>query len=296
MPKLTGGLPPRYTELLRLTLAAALLRLVPLAPAVLAYFLLPRASWLRLLLLLCPVLWVFVVGPARVRYGKILAAFTADASAPLRARALLQKETEWRIMCRGRVRRMGRQALPFYVLFAFLIVLYLLFDAFSILHVLLTVFGGIATALATMATFLPRLLLGKPMVLDAGAIGGIAALTVALAVCLLLFGLVVFRTSPYRFGVPDKQKIRVMMPLLKRNLRLWLPTLALAVVLLLFAYPQLSLLLANFLGAAPLFAVKLRLHQSILLALTVVSYFLLLPARRYNTAVWTKTHGGDVKE
>ena len=231
---------------------------------------------------------VFVVCPARVRYGKIVAEFAADSAAPLRARELLRKEPAWRAVCRGRLQAMGKQALPFFILFAFFIVLYLFFDAFSILHILLAVFGGIATVLGTMATFLPRLLLGKSMVLDAGAIGGIAALAAAFAVSLLLFGLAVFRTSPYRFGAAGKQKVRAMLPLMQQNLRLWLPTLVLSVVLLIVAYPELSLLLANVLGAAPLFAVKLRLHQIILLALTAISYLLLLPVRRYNTAAWSK--------
>ena len=292
MRKYFGGLPPRYPALLRLTLSAALFRLAPLAPAALAYFLLPVGSWFRLLLLLCPALWVWAVCPARARYGQTLAAFAKDPSAPLSARALTEKNTAWQGVCRGRARRMRRHALPLLVLLAALLLLFIYFGAFSALRILLGAFGPVAAALGTAAMLLPRLLTGEAVVQQASPLGAMGVLAAALGVCLFLFSRGAFRTSAYRFGftagLPEAKEMR---PLFRQNLRLWLPTLVLFGASLIVSYRELGLLFANVLGAAPLFTVKLRIPQIVLLSLTAASYLVLLPVRKYNTAVWAVKRG-----
>lgn len=291
MRRVFGGYPPRYGELLRLTLAAALIRLAPAVPFVLAYVFLPPGSWLRLMLLLCPALWVYFVCPARVRYGAIMAAFAKNEAAPLRARDLFVREPAWRAVCRGRLRLMRRWVLPFCAMLLFLLLLFWLANPFAALNVLLGVFGGIATVLGATAAFLPRLLMGEPMAPQAGILGGMAVLMAVLAACLFLFGRGAFRSSAYRFGytagMPENSG---MMPLFKRNLLLWLPTLILLLALLALSPQELGLMFANVLGAAPLFTVKLHIPQIILASLTAVSYLLLLPIRKLNTVMWASEH------
>ena len=253
-----GGLPPRYGALLRLTLAAAAFRLAPLVPVLLVYFLIPAHSWLRLLLVAYPVLWVLIVCPARVRYGQRVAALAEDPAAPLSARALLTDGSVWCGVCRGRIQLMRRWALPLVVLLAILIALFVFFNAFTVLGMLLIVFR-------------------TPVIL-----------AIVLMACVALFGWSVFQTSAYRFGYTRRPKAGALKPLLKQNLLWWLPTLALLFALLAVGYRELGLLGSNLLGAAPLFSVKLRPFQLILLLLTVVSYLLLLPVRKYNAAVWAQ--------
>jgi len=296
MRRFFGGLPPRYPELLRLTLFVALLRLVPLLPGVLAYFLLPVGSWLRLILLLCPVLWVWIVCPARVRYGGIMAAFAKDASAPLSRRIRPAGFAPWKGVCVDRAKKMRRYALPLLVLLAVLLLLFFCFHVFSALRILLGVFGAVATALGVVAAVLPRLLMGEAVVQQAGPLGGMGVLAFTLGVCLFLFGRGAFRTSAYRFGFTGLPKPDEMKPLRRQNLRLWLPTLVLFAVSLIVSYRELGLLFANFLGAAPLFAVKLHVPQILLLSLTAISYLLLVPIRKYNTAAWAVKRGGINEE
>ena len=289
MRKVFGGYPPRYAALLRLTLAAALLRLIPFVPFVLAYAFLPPGSWLRLILILCPVLWVYFVLPARVRYGAVMAAFVQNQAAPLRTRDLLQRDPAWRAVCRGRIKLMRWRALPLCAMLLFLLLVFALANAFAAVKVLLDVFGGIATVLSTTAAFLPRLFMGEPMAQQAGALGAVAVLVIVLAVCLGLFGWGAFRSSAYRFGyTADMPKKSGLTPLFKRNLLLWLPTLILLSAFGILSSQELGLMLANFLGAAPLFAVKLQIPQIILASLAAISYFILLPIRKLNTAAWTQ--------
>ena len=291
MRRLFGGYPPRYGELLRLTLFAALIRLVPLVPFVLAYLFLPPGSWFRLLLLLCPALWVYLVWPARVRYGEIVAAFAADPAAPLRARDLLVRDPAWADVCRGRAKLMRRQALPLCVQLLFLLLLFILANPFTAVKVLLDIFGGIATVLGAMAAFLPRLMMGEPMAAEAGLLGGMVVLAAVLALCLFQFGRGAFRSSACRFGytagMPEKGALE---PLFKRNLRLWLPTLTLLLALCILYGQELGLMLANALGAAPLFAVKWQIPELILALLAAVSYLLALPVRKLNTAMWAREY------
>lgn len=282
-----GGYPPRYGELLRLTLIAALIRLAPLVPFALAYLFLPPGSWFRLVLLLFPALWAYFVFPARVRYGNLMAAFANDPSAPLRARDLLSREPAWAGVCRGRIRQMRWRALPLCAALLFLMFLFVLANPFTAVKALLDIFGGIATVLGAMAAFLPRLMMGEPVAREAGILGGLAVLAVVLGECLFLFGRGSFRTSGYRFGYTGPMpKKAAMEPLFKRNLRLWLPTLALLLILFVFYGQELGLMLANALGAAPLFSVKWQIPELVLALLAAASYLLLLPVRKWNTAVW----------
>lgn len=293
MRRMSGGLPPRYGSLLRLSLAAALVRLAALAPFFLTYFL-PVGSWFRLILLGCPALWIAWVCPARVRYAGLLFAFVKDESSPLRARDLLARDASWRAVCRGRIRLMRPWMLPMCALLLFMLPLFLFLHAFSAVNILLGVFGGVATVIGAMANFISRLLMGESPVQQAGILGGISVLAAVLAVCLGLFGLGVFRSSAYRFGFTAMlPKFAAMKPLFKQNLLLWVPTLALACVLALFSYGELGLLLSNLIGAAPGFSVKLQIHQTALLALTAVSYLLLLPLRKLNTAKWAQSHASN---
>ena len=289
MRKVFGGYPPRYAALLRLALAAALLRLIPFVPFVLAYAFLPPGSWLRLILLLCPVLWLYFVLPARARYGAVVAAYVKDQSAPPRTRDLLQRDPAWRAVCRGRVKMMRLWALPLFAMLLFLLLLFLFVNVFAAVKALLDVFGGIATVLSAMAAFLPRLFMGEPMAQQAGALGAVAVLAIVLAVCLGLFGWGAFRSSAYRFGytagMPKKSGLT---PLLKSNLLLWLPTLILLSAFGILSSQELGLMFSNFLGAAPLFTVKLQIPQIILASLAAVSYIILLPIRKLNTAIWAQ--------
>ena len=287
MRKWIGDIPPRYGEMLRLTLAAALLRLVPLIPVAAAYYLLPVGSWLRLLLLSCPVLWIFVVCPARVRYGDALAALAADDTAPLGAGQMLKWREGWRGVCLGRITLIRRWALPLAILLVLLVLLFWIGGTYTAVGILLHSFGGVATVIGAVGMFLPRLAIGESIVQPAGLLGGMGVLLAVLALCLTLFGLGAFRSAGYRFGyTAGMPHVRDRKLLLKQNLRLWLPTLALLCILLLFAYQELGLLFANLLGAALLFSVTLQIHQIVLLVLTTVLYLLLLPIRKWNTAVW----------
>jgi len=260
-----------------LTLKAALVRLAALAPFCFAYFQ-PFSPWLRLTALLTPALWVLLVCPARVRYGRQAAVLAGNAS---------PDERPWQDACKGRIRLMRWWALPLCVLLVFLLLLLWLTDAFSALYVIVSVFGGIATAMGVMANAVTRLLSGEALVQPAGVPGGIAMLIVILLICLALFGWGAFQTSLYRFGytagAPGADRMK---PLRKQNLRLWLPTLGLALLLAVFSYQELGLVLANLLSVAPVFPVKLQWYQTALMALTAISYLVLLPARRLNTAAW----------
>ncbi len=282
--------PPRYAQLLRFTLAAALLRLAPLIPAVLAYFFVPVRSWLRLGLALVPALWVLIVCPARVRYGQALAAFVKNPSTPLRARALLQGGG-WIPYFRARWKHMRANALPLVVLTAVCAVL-LLVNSFFGLSVVLSACSAVATGLGTVAAFLPRLMAGEAVWQPAGLLGGVAVLFVVFGVCLALFGVGSFRTSALRFGQPAGAATGgAMKPLLRENLTLWLPTLLLLAALLAFYYRETGLLLANFLGAAPLFSARPGVLQLALMAVCAVSYFIYLPVRKYNTARFAAGNG-----
>ena len=290
MRRIHGGLPPRYGSLLRLTLAAALVRLAAFAPYVLVYFL-PTGPWFRLLLLACPALWFLWVCPARVRYARLLSAFAADEAAPLRSRELFLRDVSWREAYRGRVKRMRAWALPLVVLLLPLLSLFLFFNPFSAVNILFAVFGGVATVLGTMANFVSRLLLGESPVQQAGVLGGVTVLAAAFLFCLGLFGVGAFRSSAYRFGYTAAMPgLAAMKPLLWQNLRLWFPTLALLGLLLAFSSAELGLLFSNILGAAPVFSVKLQLHEIALLLLITLSYLLFLPVRKYNTAKWTRNY------
>lgn len=280
-----GGLPRRYPKLLLLSLAAAVLRFVPCIPFCLAYFL-PLGVWSKLLVVFSPALWFMVVGPARIRYGEIMAAYTKDEGVPLKVRALFSNDRAWWNTFRGRVQLTYRWALPLAVLLVMIIPLFCFANAFSALKTILNVFIWIASAIATSAAFLPRLMMGEPAVVDAGITGGALALAAALLISICLFVWGVFQTGAYRFGYTRTPKAGDMKPLLIRNLLLWLPTLALFLVFAAFSYKELVLTLSNVLSAAPVFSVKPQLPQIVLAALTAISYCLLLPIRKRNTALW----------
>ena len=213
-----------------------------------------------------------------------MAAYVANSGAPLFAKLLVHKEGAWRESCRGHLRLLRWQVLPLFTLLLFLLVLLWFLDVFAALKILLNVFAFIGSALATIAAFLPRLLMGEPAVAQTGILGGVITLFAALLLSAALFGRAAFRASLHRFGAEGKPKAGSMKPLFKTNMRIWLPTLCLSLLTLVFSYGELALLFANVLSAAPVFCVKLQIHQYSLLALTAISYFYLLPLRRYHTA------------
>lgn len=281
-----GPVPQNYKALLRITGKAALVRVAALVPFVIAYSQ-PFSPWLRLIALLTPVLWALWVCPARLRYAAAMADAAQGKVAVLSLRSLSQKDRPWIAACKTRARLLWRRALPLCALGLLMVVLLWFVNAFTALKVLMNVFGGLATVVGTMAAFIPRLLMGEAAVQPAGVAGGIAALAVVGVLSLALFGWSVFQTSPGRFGYTGGiPKAGALAPLLKKNLRLWLPTLALLLISLIFTYREIGLLFANLMSAAPVFAVKLRWHQITLLVLTAASYFALLPARKRNTALW----------
>ncbi|MFH1513346.1 MAG: hypothetical protein ABIG45_08360 [Bacillota bacterium] len=285
MRKIFGGLPPRYGDLFKLALAMALFWLVSLIPFFLAFFL-PLGPWFKIIAVFSPVLWVKVVCPARIRYGELMAAFARDGSAPLNPRNLLIQKQSWRGVCRGRVELVRWPALPFCTLAILLLLMLIFLNPFSALRIILEVFTWIATALGTIAAFLPRLMAGEPPVAQASVLAGVITLAAMLFIsfCLFLWGL--FRTSAYRFGYPGMPRGSDMRKLLKNNLFLWMPTLALLLSLFLLSYGEIGLIIANVLSVGPVFSVKPQLLQLALAALAAVSYMVFLPLRKLNTAIW----------
>jgi len=290
MRKLWSGYPPRYQEVLRYTWKAVLVRLLAWAPFCLAYVQ-PFSPWLRLLALFTPVLWVRLVCPMRARYAEALTAVVKEQPASLPLKGLLAKDRPWAALCKARVRRMRWWALPLCVLLCFTLVLLWTVDAFSAVKVLLHVFGGIAGALL----LIPRLITGQAAGQPVGIAGAVITLVLAGAGSAILFGWGAFRTSGYRFGFTGEPKKGALKPLRKQNLRLWLPTLGLLVVLLAVSFQELGLLVANCISISPVFSVKLQWYQILLLVLTAATYILQLPLRRLNTAKWaaeTKEEAG----
>ncbi|MBN1776558.1 MAG: hypothetical protein JW811_00395 [Clostridiales bacterium] len=290
MHKSSGGFPPRYFKLLALSLAAAVLRFVPLIPFCLAYFL-PLGVWSKLLILFCPLLWFTVVGPVRIRYGELMLAFSRDRSAPLRLKELLSRDQAWWRIFRGRVQLARGKALPFAALTLFFVLpLLLAGNVFAALKFILNVSVWTASLVATSAAFIPRLLMGEPLWVDAGILGGGIALAAAFALsyALLLWG--VFQTGCYRFGYTRMPKPGTMRGLLSKNLALWTPTLLLFAAFCAVSYAEILLLLSNILSVAEVFTVKLQPLQIALLALTAASYCVLLPVRKWNTVRWVSDH------
>jgi len=286
MRRRPDGIPPRYSELLGLSLAAAVLRMAPLIPFFLAYFL-PLGAWSKLLILFCPLLYFTVVGPVRIRYGELMAAFSKDQNAALKPLMLLSKEQAWRRVFLGRLQLVRGKAIPFAaVLLLLLLPLWLAGNVFSAIKFILNVFIWLASAVSASAAFIPRLLMGEPAWVDAGVAGGGLALAAVLALscCLLLWG--VFQTSAYRFGYTRLPKSGALKTLRRKNLLLWTPTLLFCAAFCVLSYAQIILLLSNILSVANIYAVKLRPPQIVLLALTVISYLALLPLRKWNTARW----------
>lgn len=289
MRKIFGGFPPHYTTMLRITAKAAVMRLLPLVPFLLAYFQ-PISPWLRLLVLLCPVLWVLLICPLRQRYGKAIAGIVKNGDSPLSLRGLI-KDRSWVPACKGRWHLLRWWALPTVVLGVSLLLLLWVVNALSAVRVLLGVFGGFTAAMSTMATFIPRLLMGEALVQPAGFAASMAMMLVLLLISLVLFGFGMFQTSQYRFGRTKMPKAGTLKPLRRQNLRVWLPTLGFLLLTLVFASRELGLLLSNVLSISRAFTVKLRWYQIVLLVLTAGSYFAGLPIRKYNTAVWAA--GGE---
>ncbi len=287
MQKIFGGFPPRYREILRYTLTAALVRLAAWVPFLLAY-LQPFSPWLRVIALGTPVLWAYAVCPMRVRYGEALAAVAAGQPAELPLRGLLARDRAWAGVCKARIRMLRGWALPLCALVVFLLPLLWILDAFTLVKVLINVFGGIATAFAAVVMLVPRLITGSALVQPAGIAGAVIVLALFGLAALALFGWGMFRTSGYRFGFTGKPVKGSLKPLRNQNLRLWLPTLALLLVLVLLANQEMGLLFSNLISAAPLFTVKLQWYQLVVLVLTIVSYGMLLPVRKLNTAVWAR--------
>ncbi len=285
MRKIFGGLPPRYGDLLRFALVMALFWLVSLIPFFLAFFL-PLGPWFKIIAVFSPVLWVTVVFPARIRYGELMAAFARDGSSPLNPRDLLIQKQNWRGVIYGRVELVRWLALPFCTLTIILLLMLIFLNPFSVLRIILEGSTWIATALGTMAAFLPRLMMGEPPVAQASVLAGVITLSAMMfiSLCLLIWGM--FRTSAYRFGYPGMPRVSDMRMLLHNNLYLWMPTLALLFSLFLLSYGEIGLIVANVLSVNPVFSVKLQIPELILAALAVISYVLFLPLRKLNTAVW----------
>jgi len=285
-----GGFPPRYIKLLWLTLAAALPRLVPWIPFGLAYCL-PLGLFSKLLVIFMPVLWYAVVGPMRVRYGAALTALARDPAASLSLRQLYQNGKPWHHTFRGRVDLMRGRSLPMAVIIAFILApLWMMDNVFAAIETLLTIPAWIASAIATVVAFLPRIIAGKPAWVDAGVLGGMIVLAVLLLASCVLFLWAVFQTSAHRFGYTRLPRKGTLKPLLGQNTLLWLPTIVLGAALLTFAYQELLLVFANFISIEAVFVVKFEPLQLALLGATGLSYILLLPLRRYNTARWAAEH------
>ncbi len=287
----SGSASLRYFALLRLTLAAALLRLVPWIPFFLVYFL-PLGTWSKLLIVFSPVLWYTVVGPVRVSYGAALAAYAHDPAAPLTLHRLYSRRQTWHQSFLGRLQLMRFTPLPLVLLSAFILLsLWATPNMFAALKALLNVPGWIASAIATVFAAVPLLLLGKPVWVDAGVLGGVILLAVLFLASLVWFLWGAFQTGGYRFGYEHLPQKGALRPLLQKNLLLWLPTFILLIALAAVSYQELVLLAANLLSMEPAFGFKLGWLPSALLLATVISYLLLLPLRRYHTARWAADKG-----
>ena len=290
MRKIFGGFPPRYFGLLRLSLAACALRLVPWVPFFLAYFL-PLGMWSKLLILFMPLLWYVVVGPVRIRYGEIVAAFAKDTAAPLKAGDLFVRERPWQHTTRERLQLMHGRALPLIVLSALVLLpLWMMGNVFAALKLVIGVPSWIASAAATAVAFIPRLIMGKALWVDAGVLGGAVTLGVLFAASLFICLWGIFQTVAYRFGYKRLPIRGALKPLRSQNLILWAPTLILLAALIVFAHQELLLLLANVLSVEAVFTVKLQPLHIVLAGLAAASYILLVPLRKYHTARWAAEH------
>ncbi len=290
MSTTSGSAPLRYFALLRLTLVSLIPRLVLWIPFCLAYFL-PLGTWSKVLVVFSPLLWYTVVGPVRIRYGATIAAYARDASAPLTLQSLCNREKPWHQSFLGRAQLLGVKVLPLIVLSAFILIpLWAMDNVFAALQALLGAPSWIASAIATVFAAIPRLIMGKPVWVDAGVLGGGLVLAVLFVACLALYLWGVFQTGAHRFGFERLPKKGAQRTLRRKNLLLWLPTLVLCVALCVVSYQELILLAANLLSVEAVFSVKFHTATLVLSGLMIVSYILILPLRRYNTALWAADH------
>lgn len=290
MRRIISAFPPRYGELLWLTLSMLPLRVLPWLPYFAAYFL-PLGVWSKLLAVFCPMLFYTVVCPLRIRYGAMLGHLAKDPGAPISARTLLARSAPWKNVLWGRVQMVLPKALPFWGLLVFTLMPLMLMNVFAGLDLVLRVYTWIASFLETTAAFIPRMLMGESPVAQAGVLGGALTMAGLLLLAFCLFAWSMFQTSAYRFGYTRLPRFYDIKPLLRQNLRLWLPTAALAIVFVILSYSEIMLTLSNILSIAPLYAVKWRLPQIAAAALMVISYVALLPVRKMNTANWVQNRG-----